>query len=82
MGKIDVKAFGIACGIVWGAAMFMLGLMNMCMDWGGALEEVMSTLYIGYKATILGSVIGGVWGFFDAGIGGLVVAWLYNKLAK
>ena len=54
----------------------------MCMDWGGALEEVMSTLYIGYKATILGSVIGGVWGFFDAGIGGLVVAWLYNKLAK
>ena len=40
------------------------------------------TLYIGYKPTVLGSVLGGIWGFFDAGIGGVVVAWLYNMLAK
>jgi len=25
---------------------------------------------------------GMVWAFFDAAIGGLVFAWLYNKLAK
>lgn len=82
MAKVDVKALGLSLGIVWGLAMFLLGLMNIFLNWGGALEEIMSSLYIGYGPTFIGSVIGGVWGFFDAGIGGLVIGLLYNKLAK
>lgn len=82
MAKLDIKAFGLSVGIVWGLAMLALGLINMGSHWGSGIVEVMSTLYIGYKATILGSIIGGIWGFFDAGIGGVVVAWLYNKFAK
>jgi hypothetical protein len=82
MAKLDLKAFGLSFGIVWGFAMLSLGLINMGCNWGSGIVESMSTLYIGYKATVLGSVIGGIWGFFDAGIGGVVVAWLYNKLAK
>lgn len=82
MAKVDVKALGLAMGIVWGAVMFLLGIMNMLLNWGGALEEVMSSLYIGYKPTFLGSIIGGFWGFFDAGIGGVIMGWLYNKLSK
>ena len=62
--------------------MFLLGILNMWSDWGRALQEIMASLYIGYKPTFLGSIIGGIWGFVDAGIGGIVVAWLYNKLAK
>jgi len=31
---------------------------------------------------ILGSIIVGIWGFLDAEIGGVVLAWLYNKIAK
>jgi len=82
MAKLDIKAFGLTLGIVWGAAMFILGLMVMLFDWGAAWLTLMSSLYIGYKATLLGSIIGGAWGFIDAGIGGLVIAWLYNKLQK
>jgi len=82
MSKLDVRAFGSACGIVWGSAMFLLGLMNMGCSWGSGIQQGMATLYIGYKPTILGSIIGGIWGFFDVGIGGVVVAWIYNKLAK
>ena len=80
--KLNVKAFGLASGIIWALAMFFIGIINMFFAWGGALEQLMSTLYIGYQPTFLGSIIGGVWGFFDAGIGGLIFAWLYNKLAK
>jgi len=80
--KLDIKALGLASGIIWGLLMLSLGLMNMFFSWGGALEEVMGTLYIGYKPTILGSIIGGIWGFFDLGIAGALLAWLYNKLAK
>ncbi len=82
MAKLNVKAFGLACGITWGAGMFLLGILNMTLGWGGLFEEIMSSFYLGYQPTILGSIIGGIWGFFDAGIGGLVLAWLYNKFAK
>ncbi len=82
MKKLDVRAFGFAFGIVWGGAMLILGLINTFCVWGSGLESLMATLYIGYKPTILGSIIGGIWGFVDAGIGGLITAWLYNKFAK
>ncbi len=82
MAKLDIKAFGLSLGILWGAAMFLLGLTVMLFNWGAAWVTLMSSLYIGYKPTLLGSVIGGVWGFFDAGIGGVVAAWLYNKFQK
>ena len=82
MAKLDVRAFGLACGIMWGAIMLILGFINTFCVWGTGIENVMATLYIGYKSTILGSIIGGIWGFVDAGVGGLVVAWLYNKFAK
>jgi hypothetical protein len=79
MVKLDIKAFGLSLGIVWGAGMFLLGLTVMFCNWGGAWVALMSSIYIGYKATFWGSIIGGIWGFFDAGIGGAIIAWLYNK---
>lgn len=80
--KINVKAFGLACGLVWGFCAFLLGIINIFACWGDAWVKLMSSMYIGYNQTILGSIIGGLWGFADAGIGGLVIAWLYNKFAQ
>ena len=80
--KLDVKAFGIACGIVWGGCMLFLGLVDTFTMWGSGIAEVMASLYIGYEPTLLGAIIGGLWGFADAGVGGLLIALLYNKLAK
>ena len=37
-------------------------------------------LYRGYSISPSGSVIGLVWGFVDALIGGAIFAWLYNWL--
>ena len=82
MAKLDVKAFALAIGIVWSVAMFILGIMAMVCGWGAKFVEILSLLYIGYSPTLLGSIIGAVWGFVDAGIGAAVVAWLYNKFAK
>jgi xanthine/uracil permease len=82
MGKCDVKALGLSCGIVWGAAIFISGIASMLFDWATKFVDVFSGIYIGYNATFLGSVIGAAWGFVDGCIGGLLVAWLYNKFAK
>jgi hypothetical protein len=35
-------------------------------------------LYRGYSLTVAGSLIGAVWAFFDALIGGAIFAWLYD----
>ena len=80
--KLDVKALGLSIGILWGSAVLLTGFMTIFFDWGNIFVAVLSSIYIGYKPTILGSLIGGVWGFFDAGIGGVIVAWLYNKLSS
>ncbi|MDD5495650.1 MAG: bacteriophage holin [Candidatus Omnitrophica bacterium] len=82
MAKLDAKAFGLACGIIWGALMFIMGMADVYSTWGDRFGSVMASVYIGYSPTIVGSIIGGVWGFIDAGIGGAVLAWLYNKFAK
>ncbi len=49
--------------------------------WGSGIMHGMATLYIGYKPTMPGSIIGGIWGFFDAGLAGVIIAWLYNKIS-
>jgi hypothetical protein len=38
-------------------------------------------VYRGYTISPIGSMIGLVYGFFDALIGGAIFAWLYNKMA-
>jgi hypothetical protein len=82
MAKLDVKAFALAIGIVWAFGAFLLGIAAMLFNWGAAWVELLSSCYIGYKATFIGSIIGALWAFFDAGIGALIVAWLYNKFVK
>ena len=79
--KLDVKAFGLSAGIIWGAAVFLTGLAAMQ---GYAVEfmNLIASVYPGYTATFGGSVIGGIIGFVDMGVGGVIFAWLYNKLAK
>ncbi|MDD5044196.1 MAG: bacteriophage holin [Candidatus Omnitrophica bacterium] len=82
MNKLNVRALGLALGIVWSMCIFLLGIFAMSWGWGMKWLESISSFYIGYKATFLGSIIGAIWAFFDAGIGGVLIAWLYNKLNK
>ena len=77
MAKLDVKAFGLAFGIVWGICTLGLGLMALIVDWGTGLVNALGTLYLGYQPTFFGSLIGGLWGFVDAFVGGIIIGhWL------
>jgi len=57
----------------------MLGLIGV-IGWGRAVVDVLGSLYLGFRPTLLGSVIGGAWAFVDGALAGVVVAWLYNRL--
>jgi len=81
MNKFSPNALGIAVGVLWAAYVLFCGITAM-FGWGIELVDAISSLYAGYGPSILGAIIGAVWGFVDGYIAGVVIAWLYNKLAK
>jgi len=77
--KLNVKAFALACGLWWGGGMFFLAWWLIMLE-GNPEPCLLNRMYPGYTMTPLGSLIGFGWGFIDAGIGGLIFAWLYNLI--
>lgn len=80
--KLNVKAFGLAFGLVWGVGLFLLTWWIIAFEGTTGEVTMIGRLYRGYSITPIGSVIGLVWAFFDGLIGGLIFAWLYNLLAE
>ena len=80
--KLNIKAFALTCGLIWGLGIFILTWWLIFFD--GATGEItlIGRLYRGYNISAMGSVIGLVWAFFDGLIGGAIFAGLYNCLAK
>ena len=79
--KLNIKAFALSCGLFWGFALFVMAWWLILLE-GNAPEPCwLNRMYPGYTMTPVGSIIGLVWGFVDAGIGSLIFAWLYNLLA-
>jgi hypothetical protein len=81
MNKCQPLALGVAIGVLWALYVFCVGITAM-FGWGAALVSALASLYIGYSATIVGAVIGALWAFVDGFVAGLVIAWIYNKVAK
>ena len=77
--QLNPKAFALACAILWGLAMIVLGIMGMY-GWGTSFVNVIGSVYRGFAPTVGGAVAGAIWGFIDGLIGGYIFAWLYNKL--
>ena len=78
--KLNVSAFAVTCGILWGLGLFLGTLWIVLI--GGATGEVtfIGRVYLGYSISPLGAVIGLVWALVDGLVGGAVFAYLYNTL--
>jgi hypothetical protein len=79
--KLNVKAFALSAGILWGAVMLVVTLVEL---WRGAGQHIalLGGIYPGYQISYLGSIAGLLYGFVTAGILGALLAWLYNMLGK
>ena len=80
--KLNVKAFALTAGLLWGIGLFAMTWWVIA--WEGAADRTnfISTFYLGYRFTPLGSLIGLAWALPDGLIGGAIFAWLYNRLAS
>ena len=79
--KLNVKAFALACGLVWGLGLFLLTWWIILFD--GATGEIttIGRIYRGFNISPVGSLIGLIWALIDGTIGGAIFAWLYNLVA-
>jgi hypothetical protein len=75
---LNTKGFALAGGIVWGSAVLLATLASL---WhSGQHIGILSHVYIGYKVSYLGGIIGLFYGFVTGLAGGAIFAWLYNKM--
>ena len=79
--KLNVKAFALSFGLVWGFALFLLTWWIIGFDGPTGDPTLIGRLYRGYSITPVGSFIGLVWAFFDGLIIGAIFAWLYNFMS-
>jgi len=78
---ISVKGLAFAAGILWAAAVFLVGIGNLLWpSYGVAFLEVVRSIYPGYAGTagFPGVLVGSLYALLDGLIGGAVFAWLYN----
>ena len=80
--KLNVKAFALSFGLVWGFALFLLTWWIIGFDGPTGDPTLIGRLYRGYSITPVGSFIGLVWAFFDGLIIGAIFAWLYNLMSS
>ena len=76
--KLEIKAFALACGIIWGLGLFVLTWWIMAFEGATGEPTLIGRCYLGYSISPVGSLIGLVWGLVDGLVGGAVFACLYN----
>ena len=79
--KLNVKAFALTGGILWGGAVCFATIWLLMMGHQGSMISQLDHFYLGYSFSYVGAFVGLVYGFIDGAIGGALFAWIYNKIA-
>jgi hypothetical protein len=84
--RLSPRALMIAGAIVWGGyGIFLTGLANIVAPpYGEHFLLTMSSVYPGYHAnrSFVDLLVGTAYGAADGGIGGFLIAWIYNRFAR
>lgn len=80
MERLNVRGLAVGLGVAWSMCMLFSGWVAI-FGWCRKFVEVMASVYIGFKPTFIGGIIGGLWGFIDGMIGGAIIAFVYNLIA-
>ena len=83
--RLNVLAFGLTAGLLWALAIFFVQTVNALLPpYGGPVLALLASMYPYYRPeeSYAYVLLGMLYGFLDAGIGGAVFAWVYNRLAE
>lgn len=79
--KLNIKAFSLTCGLVWGFGLFFLTWWIIAFEGSTGESTLIGLFYRGYNISPMGSLIGVAWAFFDGLVIGAIFAWLYNLVS-
>ena len=79
--KLNVKAFALTCGLIWGFGLFELTWWMIFFEGSTGEPTLIGRVYRGFTISPIGSIIGFLWGFVDGLIAGAIFAWLYNLIS-
>jgi len=82
--RLNAKALACTAAILWGGSFLVTGIVNLIWPtYGVAWLAIGSSIYPGYHGPAgFGSVIVvTLYAVLDGGVGGWLVAWLYNRFA-
>jgi hypothetical protein len=82
--RFSVAALAISGGLVWGAAILLVGMLNLARPgYGNDFLQMTSSVYPWFHDahTLRSVVMGTIDGFVDGAVAGLIFAWLYNVFA-
>ena len=78
---LSASRLAFAGGIIWALCMFVTTLISVPTGYATLFLDMMASIYPGYTISWGGSIVGLIYGFFDAFIGLYILAWIYNKLS-
>ena len=78
--KLNVRAFALAVGLVWGLNWFLLTWFMIALDGISYEMTIIGRIYRGFTVSPVGSIAALLWGFIDGYMLGLLIAWIYNQL--
>lgn len=83
--QISLGAMALAGGLIWGAALLGVGLLNLAdRAYGTAFLQMLSSVYPWFhpSGTVTSVIVGTLWGMVDGFFTGFVFAWLYNQITR
>ena len=73
---------GLAIGATCAIFVFFAGIAAALFGWGMLFVQVMSSMFIGYSPTLVGSIAGAVWALADGLVAGVLIGSLYNLFLR
>jgi len=78
---LDKRAFGVALGVALGLVMVVLTLLSLLVDPQGAFPlDLMGQFFFGYRVSLAGVAIGGLWGLVTGFCWGWFLAFVRNLI--
>lgn len=83
--RLSEKAMALVSASLWGAGILLVGLVHLAIPaYGKAFLDGISSVYPGFHGarSFTDALVGTGYALLDGGIGGFVLAWLYNLAAR
>jgi len=83
--KLSIKAMSSVSALLWGASILVVCLLHLAMPhYGTGFLDGISSIYPGFHGgrSFADALLGTGYAIVDGGVGGFILAWLYNTFAQ